>query len=224
MDGSWNDVADAFMAPKLGDQLDELDSLFSRFNLPPGGQYDGWYQYFDRDIRELLGKKVSRRSRPTTAATASSRPARTRSGARSPPRARRSDRAGHVRPVAVALGREPRADHLRAGAVHGDDALHEPPDRDPAGDLVRRPPLAPSGGRHARLGQQDDEQDDDEQRPDADVHVSSSFRAVSCGLDAITYPAPGPLIPRFHAGEGGPARVSQKLSCSSRARLRMSGA
>ncbi len=58
MDGSWNDVADAFMAPKLGDQLDELDSLFSRFNLPPGGQYDGWYQYFDRDIRELLGKKV----------------------------------------------------------------------------------------------------------------------------------------------------------------------
>jgi hypothetical protein len=46
------------MAPKLGDQLDELNSLFSRFNLPPGGQYDGWYQYFDRDIRELLGKNV----------------------------------------------------------------------------------------------------------------------------------------------------------------------
>ncbi len=58
MDGSWNTIADAFMAPKLGDQLDELDSLFSRFNLPPGGQYNGWYQYFDRDIRALLGKKV----------------------------------------------------------------------------------------------------------------------------------------------------------------------
>ena len=70
MDGSWNDVADAFMAPKLGDQLDELDSLFSRFNLPPGGQYDGWYQYFDRDIRELLGKEVKSPFSPTTAATA----------------------------------------------------------------------------------------------------------------------------------------------------------
>ena len=46
------------MAPKLGDQLDELNSLFSRFNLPPSGQYDGWYQYFDRDIRDLLGMKT----------------------------------------------------------------------------------------------------------------------------------------------------------------------
>ena len=58
MDGSWNGIADAFMAPQLGDQLDELDTLFSRFNAPPGGQYDGWYQYFDRDVRELLGKDV----------------------------------------------------------------------------------------------------------------------------------------------------------------------
>ncbi len=57
MDGSWNNIADAFMAPKIGPQLDELDSIFSRFNLPPGGQYDGWYQYFDRDIRTLLGIK-----------------------------------------------------------------------------------------------------------------------------------------------------------------------
>ena len=58
MDGAWPKIADAFMAPRLGSQLDELDSLFSRFNLPPGGQYDGWYQYFDRDIRSLLGMKI----------------------------------------------------------------------------------------------------------------------------------------------------------------------
>ena len=25
----------------------------------PGGQYDGWYQYFDRDIRHLLGEHVA---------------------------------------------------------------------------------------------------------------------------------------------------------------------
>ena len=58
MDGAWSKLADAFMRPQIGTQLDELDDLFSRFDLPPGGQYSGWYQYFDRDIRALLGKKV----------------------------------------------------------------------------------------------------------------------------------------------------------------------
>ena len=36
-------------------QLDELNALFTRFDHPPRGQYNGWYQYFDRDIRALLG-------------------------------------------------------------------------------------------------------------------------------------------------------------------------
>ncbi len=57
MDGSWDNIANAFMKPRLGTQLDELDSLFSRFDQPPGGQYSGWYQYFDRDIKGLLGIK-----------------------------------------------------------------------------------------------------------------------------------------------------------------------
>ena len=59
MDAVWPKIADAFMMSKLGPQLDELDSLFSRFNQPPGGQYSGWYQYFDRDIRKLLGMPVA---------------------------------------------------------------------------------------------------------------------------------------------------------------------
>jgi len=58
MDGAWTRIANAFMRPRIGPQLDELDSLFSRFNSPPGGQYSGWYQYFERDIRSLLGKRV----------------------------------------------------------------------------------------------------------------------------------------------------------------------
>jgi len=58
MDGSWNRIADAFMGPRLGSQLDELNSLFGRFDLPPAGQYNGWYQYFDRDIRALLGRPI----------------------------------------------------------------------------------------------------------------------------------------------------------------------
>ena len=59
MDGSWTNIANAFLAPRLGSDLeDELNTLFSRFDLPPSGQYSGWYQYFDRDINSLLGNKV----------------------------------------------------------------------------------------------------------------------------------------------------------------------
>jgi acyl-homoserine lactone acylase PvdQ len=55
MDAAWPKIANAFMRPQIGPQLDELNSLFSRFDSPPGGQYSGWYQYFDRDIRRQLG-------------------------------------------------------------------------------------------------------------------------------------------------------------------------
>jgi hypothetical protein len=60
MDGSWDNIADAFMAPVLNSAERNYlaDHIFSRFDAPPGGQYDGWYQYFDRDVRELLGMKV----------------------------------------------------------------------------------------------------------------------------------------------------------------------
>ncbi len=63
MDGSWDGIADATMGPVLGPMLDAqgnqpgLSTFMSRFDLPPGGQYNGWYQYFDRDIRSLLGEK-----------------------------------------------------------------------------------------------------------------------------------------------------------------------
>jgi acyl-homoserine lactone acylase PvdQ len=60
MDAAWPKIADAFMRSRLGPQLDELDSLFSRFDQPPGGQYSGWFQYFDRDIRDLLGLPVAK--------------------------------------------------------------------------------------------------------------------------------------------------------------------
>lgn len=54
MGAAWPKIANAFMKPVIGPQLSELDSLFSQFDAPPGGQYDGWYQYFDRDIKRLL--------------------------------------------------------------------------------------------------------------------------------------------------------------------------
>jgi acyl-homoserine lactone acylase PvdQ len=58
MDGSWDNIANALMKSQLGPQLHEHASLFNRFDHPPGGQYNGWYQYFDRDIRELLGAPI----------------------------------------------------------------------------------------------------------------------------------------------------------------------
>ncbi len=57
MDAAWPKIADALMKPWLGSQLDELNSLFSRFDQPPSGQYSGWYQYFQRDIKRLLGDR-----------------------------------------------------------------------------------------------------------------------------------------------------------------------
>jgi len=57
MNAAWPKIADAAMQPVLGPQLSELSSLFSVFDSPPGGQYNGWYQYFDRDIDKLLGIK-----------------------------------------------------------------------------------------------------------------------------------------------------------------------
>ena len=59
MDAASTPISNAFMGPVLGSQLDELASLFSRFDRPPSGQFSGWYQYFARDIPSLIGKPVS---------------------------------------------------------------------------------------------------------------------------------------------------------------------
>lgn len=55
MDGAWPRIADAFMGPVVGPNLDELATLASRHSL---SQYSGWYQYFHKDIRTLLGDDV----------------------------------------------------------------------------------------------------------------------------------------------------------------------
>jgi acyl-homoserine lactone acylase PvdQ len=60
MDTAYTKIVDSAMAARLGQSLlPELNELAGRWDAPPGGQYDGWYQYFDRDIRGLLAKKRS---------------------------------------------------------------------------------------------------------------------------------------------------------------------
>jgi hypothetical protein len=60
MDTAWPGLADAAMRPVLGqalaDQLD--DTLHSRFDLPPGGMFDGWHMYMSKDLRTLMGRRV----------------------------------------------------------------------------------------------------------------------------------------------------------------------
>jgi acyl-homoserine lactone acylase PvdQ len=60
LDTAWPKLADAAMTPVLGQQLaDQLDdTLMSRFDLPPGGQFGGWHMYMDKDLRSLLKRPV----------------------------------------------------------------------------------------------------------------------------------------------------------------------
>jgi len=58
MDTAYPNIVNNEMGARLNTSLlTELNTLFSRWDAPPGGQYSGWYQYFDRDIRGLLNKK-----------------------------------------------------------------------------------------------------------------------------------------------------------------------
>jgi hypothetical protein len=57
MDAAYTFIVNNVMAARLGQSLiTELNTLASRWNAPPGGQFSGWYQYFDRDVRALLAK------------------------------------------------------------------------------------------------------------------------------------------------------------------------
>jgi acyl-homoserine lactone acylase PvdQ len=58
MDSAYTNIVDNELAARLGQTLlPQLDDLSSRWDAPPGGEYSGWYQYFDRDIRGLLARK-----------------------------------------------------------------------------------------------------------------------------------------------------------------------
>ena len=130
------------MHTKLGPQLDELDSLFSRFDLPPSGQYAGWYQYFDRDIRSLLGMKV--KSPFNNAYCGNGSLKRCQSAIWSALAAAGTDLTASQGTSDPSLWRSD-ATRERIGFSPGpdldDDALHQPAERHPAGDLVQRAPV-----------------------------------------------------------------------------------
>jgi acyl-homoserine lactone acylase PvdQ len=54
MNAAWPKIASAAMRPVLGSLEGQFAGLVSVFDAPPGGQFSGWYQYFDRDVTKLL--------------------------------------------------------------------------------------------------------------------------------------------------------------------------
>lgn len=61
MDAAYPNIVSNELAARLGQSLlPELGKLMKRWEAPPSGQREGWYMYFDRDIRGLLAKKRSK--------------------------------------------------------------------------------------------------------------------------------------------------------------------
>ena len=59
LDAAWDGLSDAGLCRKLGNALcEQLEGRHGRFDAPPGGQYNGWHQYMDKDLRTLLGRRV----------------------------------------------------------------------------------------------------------------------------------------------------------------------
>lgn len=62
LDTAWKGLTNAGLCDRLGSSLCKaLEGRISRFDAPPGGQYSGWHQYMDKDLRTLLKRKVSGR-------------------------------------------------------------------------------------------------------------------------------------------------------------------
>ena len=74
MDAAWPKIADAFMRPQLGPQLDELNSLFTRFISRPAASTTAGISTSTATSGTCSASTSRSRSRTTTAATAASAP------------------------------------------------------------------------------------------------------------------------------------------------------
>lgn len=63
IDAAWSEMAHNAMCGRLGSkvckQLEDRNGGSDAFDQPNGGQYSGWHQYMWKDLRNLLGEKVS---------------------------------------------------------------------------------------------------------------------------------------------------------------------
>ena len=60
LDTAWDGLAHAAMCGRLkAAGCEALQTRMNVFDTPPAGQYNGWHQYMDKDLRRLLGQKVT---------------------------------------------------------------------------------------------------------------------------------------------------------------------
>jgi acyl-homoserine lactone acylase PvdQ len=59
MDAAWPKLADAWTSTVLGAQLTlQLNSFYTQYQAPPGGQESSWVEYLNKDLRTILGEHV----------------------------------------------------------------------------------------------------------------------------------------------------------------------
>ena len=164
------------MRPVLGPQLSELNSLFSRFDNPPGGQYNGWYQYFDRDIDKLLKIKQPQPFRNAYCGAAASRAAAVPCGRRwnRPASSWPSSTARRIRRRGASAPHRSRSTSAPLPLITHD--VHEPAERDPAGD----PRSRATGRTDARMSRSG--------TPAAELDFAAGLR----GRPGVPVPAPTP--------------------------------
>ncbi len=133
------DLANAWAEPVLGDLTADLADTYTTFDAPPGGQYSGWHIYMDKDLRSLLGEPVKGTFKTRFCGGGDLEACRTSLWAALDRDGRRAHGRPRPRPRRVAFVRGRRTDQVRPRAAPDDDGVHEPPERHPAGDQLRRP-------------------------------------------------------------------------------------
>ena len=140
MDTAWPLLANAWASSVLGSKLSgELASFESQFNQPPGGQYTGWHIYMDKDLRTMLGENVRGKYSVRYCGGGNVKRCRSQLWAAIERPASSSRRSQGSNPSHWRAS-SANAERIRfvpgSAAVH--DALHEPPDWDPAGAQLLR--------------------------------------------------------------------------------------
>ncbi len=138
MDVAFPLIANNAMAPIIGPQLDELDSLFNRFDQPPGGQYQAgtstWTGTCGRCSRRS-GSPTNSTS-PTAASGKLGACQQSIWAAIQAAGQQLTADQGTADPAAWRSRRDRRAHQLLPDPAD-QHALHEPSERDPAGHLVQ---------------------------------------------------------------------------------------
>ncbi len=152
MDAAWTAARERVGLDGARTEADaQLASFVTPFDTPPGGQDTGWYMYMHKDLRTILGEPVKGKFAVRYCGGGNLKlSAEALMWARDQQGGQRARRKAGLEPVRVARERDRRADLVRPGPAPVHDALHEPPDRDPAGAQLRRPRAAGHGALSER--------------------------------------------------------------------------